>query len=49
MWLEMAKSKADAKRDVWVLNMAELAELHATDEQKALAQRFMSQQIATRK
>ena len=46
MWLQMARSKADPKRDVWVFNLADVASQHASDEQKALAQRFLSQQVA---
>ena len=46
MWLQMAKVKADPKRDVWVFNLADLAFQRATDDQKALAQRFLSQQVA---
>ena len=49
MWLEMARGKADAKRDIWVMDIAELAFKHATDEQKALAQRFVNQQVAGRR
>ena len=49
MWLDLARTKADARRDVWVFNVADLAFQRATDEQKALAQRFLSQQVAGRK
>ncbi|MBY0611934.1 MAG: sel1 repeat family protein [Beijerinckiaceae bacterium] len=49
MWLDLARSKADAKRDVWVFNVADLAFQRATDEQKAMAQRFLAQQVAGRK
>jgi TPR repeat protein len=48
MWLEMAKLKADPKRDVWVLNMYDLAQTRASDEQKALAERFKRQQLAVK-
>ncbi len=49
MWLELANSKADIKRDGWVLSMADIARQRATDEQKALAQRFLAQQVAGKK
>ena len=46
MWLQFARIKADPKRDAWVMNLADLAFQRATDEQKALAQRFAAQQLA---
>ncbi len=43
MWLDLAKTKADPKRDLWVITLYDAARSTATDEQKALADRFKAQ------
>jgi uncharacterized protein len=43
MWLDLAKEKADKKRDLWVITLNETAIQNANEEHKALAEKFKKQ------
>ncbi len=43
MWLDLAKEKANSKRDMWVFILNETAYLKANDEHKLLAGKFKKQ------
>jgi uncharacterized protein len=48
MWLDLAKEKADKKRDLWVITLNDAALAQSTDEHKALAERFKAQHMNQR-
>jgi uncharacterized protein len=48
MWLDLAQSKAERKRDLWIITLNDAALAQSTDEQKALAERFKSQHLSQR-
>jgi uncharacterized protein len=46
MWLDLAQSKAERKRDLWIITLNDAALAQSTDEQKALADRFKAQHVS---
>ena len=46
MWLDMAKEKANSKRDLWVIVLNENAFSKANDDHKSLAEKFKKQFVS---
>ncbi len=48
MWLDLAQSKAERKRDLWVITLNQVAQSQSSEEQKALSERFKAQHLNQR-